>query len=100
LRQVAELNFHKAHYAANKISEIPGYDVEFDIPFFNEFVVRCPQPISEINTYLLENDILGGYDLSSNYPSLSNHMLLAVTEMNSREEIDLLVEVLSEVSND
>jgi len=44
--------------------------------------------------------ILGGYDLGQDYPALKDHMLMAVTEMNSKEDIDLLVEVLAEVSHD
>ena len=99
LRQVSELCYHKAHYAARQLSQLPGYSLWSQSPFFHEFVLGCPQPVAEINGHLLEHDIIGGYDLSQDYPELENHMLLAFTEMNSREEIDLLVEVLSEVSN-
>ena len=99
LRQVAELCFHKAHYAAQAIDNLPGYSIWSSTPFFNEFVIQTPTPVSEINDLLLDHDILGGYDLSLEYPELSRHMLVAVTEMNTREEIDQLVEVLSEVSN-
>jgi glycine dehydrogenase subunit 1 len=100
LRQVAELCYHKAHYAASQIAKIPGFSLVFDTPFFNEFAVRCPKPVAEINDHLLEHGILGGYDLEKDYPQLENTMLIAVTEMNAREEIDLLVEVLTEVSHD
>lgn len=99
LRQVAELCFHKAHYAAQAIANLPGYSIWSSTPFFNEFVIQTPTLVSEINDLLLDHDILGGYDLSQDYPELSRHMLMAVTEMNTREEIDQLVEVLSEVSN-
>jgi glycine dehydrogenase subunit 1 len=99
LRQVAELCYHKAHYAANSIAALPGYSLWSPVPFFNEFVVKVPRPVSEINDHLLDHDILGGYDLSQDYPNLPNHMLIAVTEMNTREQIDSLVQVLSEVSN-
>jgi len=99
LRQVAELCFHKAHYAAQAITNLPWYSIWSSTPFFNEFVIQTPTPVSEINDLLLDHDILGGYDLSQDYPDLSRHMLIAVTEMNTREEIDRLVEVLSEVSN-
>ena len=98
LRQVAELCYHKAHYAAEQIAKLPGYQLWSADPFFNEFVVRCPRPVAEINDHLLEEGILGGYDLGQDYPELENHMLLAVTEMNTREEIDLLVEILEEVA--
>lgn len=100
LKKVAELNYHKAHYAADKIAAIPGYSVFMDQPFFNEFVVCCPSPAKEINTHLLEHGILGGYELSRDYPDMDNQLLVAVTEMNSKDEIDLLCEVLGEVHHD
>ena len=100
LHQVAELCYHKAHYAAGQIAKIPGYSLCFDIPFFHEFSVCCPKPVEVINDHLLEHGILGGYDLGQHYPSLKNHMLVAVTEMNTRDEIDALVDALSEVSHD
>ena len=53
-----------------------------------------------MNAHLLEHGILGGYDLGQDYPTLKNHLLIAVTEMNTREEIDALVDALSEVSHD
>jgi len=100
LRQVAELCYHKAHYAAGQIAKIPGYSLCFDVPFFHEFPVCCPKPVEAINDHLLEHGILGGYDLGQHYPSLKDHMLVAVTEMNTRDEIDALVDALSEVSHD
>ena len=100
LRQVAELCYHKAHYAAEKIGRVKGYSICFDTPFFHEFSVCCPKPVSEINEHLLEHGILGGYDLGQDYPSLKDHMLIAVTEMNTRDEIDALVDALAEVSHD
>jgi glycine dehydrogenase subunit 1 len=99
LRQLAQLNYHKAHYAAKQVASLPGYSLWSKDPFFNEFVVNCPEPVSEINDHLLEHGILGGYDLAQDYPNLGTHMLIAVTEMNTRDEIDALVGVLSEVSN-
>jgi glycine dehydrogenase subunit 1 len=99
-RQVAELCYHKAHYAAEQINKLDGYNLCFDTPFFHEFSVCCPKPVAEINAHLLEHGIMGGYDLGQDYPALKDHMLIAVTEMNTREEIDLLVEILEEVSHD
>jgi glycine dehydrogenase subunit 1 len=100
LRQVAELCYHKAHYAAEKIGNIPGYNLCANAPYFHEFLVCCPVPVKEINEVLLDHGILGGYDLGIDYPSLQNHMLIAVTEMNTKEDIDTLCEVLEEVSNE
>jgi glycine dehydrogenase subunit 1 len=100
LRQVAELCYHKAHYAVEKINQIKGYSTCFDAPFFHEFSVCCPKPVAGINEHLLEHGILGGYDLGQDYPALKDHMLIAVTEMNTKEEIDGLVDVLAEVNHD
>ncbi|HZD58391.1 MAG TPA: aminomethyl-transferring glycine dehydrogenase subunit GcvPA [Anaerolineales bacterium] len=99
LRQVAELCYHKAHYAAKSIVKLPGHSLWSTTPFFNEFVIHCPAPIEDINEHLMEHNILGGYDLGQDYPDLENHMLIAVTEMNSKDDIDTLAEVLAEVKH-
>jgi len=97
LRRVAELCYHKAHYAAEQIDALDGYSVDMSKPFFKEFVVTCPKPVSEINHILLEHwGIIGGYDLSQDDETRKNQVLVAVTEMNSRDEIDTLVEALKE----
>jgi glycine dehydrogenase subunit 1 len=49
---------------------------------------------------LLDQGFLGGYDLSKDFTTLKNQMLVAVTEMNTKDEIDALVETLAEVPND
>jgi len=98
LKQAATLCYHRAHYAADQIAALPGFEVQRDRPFFHEFVVRCPRPVSEINTALIERGIIGGVDLGADYPSLKDHMLLCVTEMNHKAEIDLLVAALKEVT--
>jgi len=100
LRQVAELCYQKAHYAAAQLSQIDGMGLCFTEPFFHEFALCVGRPVAEVNEHLLEHGILGGYDLGQDYPALKDHMLIAVTEMNSKEEIDTLVEVLSEMSHD
>jgi glycine cleavage system P protein (glycine dehydrogenase) subunit 1 len=100
LQQVANLCYQKAHYAAEQLSTINGMGLCFTEPFFHEFALCVNRPVDEVNAHLLEHGILGGYDLGQDYPALKNHMLVAVTEMNSKEDIDTLVEVLSEVSHD
>jgi glycine dehydrogenase subunit 1 len=96
LRRTAELCYHKAHYAAQKIAELPGYSVNTDLPFFQEFVVTCPRPVKDINAMLYDDfNIIGGYDLSKDYPDRANQMLVAVTETNTKPEIDDLVRGLA-----
>ena len=95
LAHVAELCYHKAHYAASQIDELPGYSLPFDAPFFREFVVRCPRPSSEINAALLDAQIIGGLDVSDTVP---NGMLLCATEMNTKDQIDHLIQTLKALS--
>ena len=94
LRHVAELCYHKAHYAASLIQDIPGYSLPIGGTFFREFVVRCPKPPEETNRLLLERGIIGGLDVGDQVP---NGMLLCCTEVNSGEEIDSLANALAEI---
>ncbi len=99
LRQAAELCYHRAGYAAERLARIPGFQVVSRFPFFNEFMLRCPKSVAEINRNLLDRaEIIGGYDLGQDYPCLANHMLLAFTEMTPRGQIDKLAEALAEES--
>jgi glycine dehydrogenase subunit 1 len=94
IRDVASLCYQKAHYAASQIAKISGYSLPVKGIFFHEFAVKCPKPVSEINAALLKRKIIGGFDISHRIPDT---MLLCVTEMNSREEIDALVSALREI---
>ena len=101
LRAVAERCYQQSHYAAAEISCIPGVTVNpqaSTAPFFKEFVVELPRPVSEVNWSLRDRfGIIGGYDLGKSYPKLDRHMLLAVTEVNSKAEIDRLASALSAI---
>jgi glycine dehydrogenase subunit 1 len=101
LRRIAELCYHKSHYAAAEIAKLAGFAVNLQTPtapFFKEFVVRLPRPCAEVNARLREQGIIGGYDLGTDYPHLANHMLIAVTEMNTRASIDRLVGALRQIA--
>ena len=104
LRQISELCYHKAHYAASKIAELPGYKIPVSGTFFQEFVVECPVSPRDINQRLLKDNILGGLDLTSELngdkgnQQFTKAMLFCITEMNSRDDIDSLVSVLGEFS--
>ena len=99
LRQVSELCYQKAHYAADQIGKLPGFELWSEQSFFNEFLVKCPQPAQEINDQLLQHNLLAGYAVGKDYPGLENYLLVAVTEMNTKEDIDWLVSGLEEVAN-
>ncbi|MFV9510827.1 aminomethyl-transferring glycine dehydrogenase subunit GcvPA [Tepidibacillus sp. LV47] len=88
IQEVAKQNLQKAHYAYQVLTALKGVEPLFKGPFFNEFTIKLTKPVSEVNRELLKYGIIGGYDLSSVYPDLENAMLVAVTEMNTKEQID------------
>ena len=96
MRHIAELCYHKAHYAASLIEQVPGYSLPLQGEFFREFVIRCPVAPAEVNRKLLECRIIGGLDVSRWTP---NGMLICVTEMNTRDEIEELAQALAEISD-
>ncbi|MDA1297108.1 MAG: aminomethyl-transferring glycine dehydrogenase subunit GcvPA [Chloroflexi bacterium] len=94
MRDVANLCYQKAHYAASEIAKVPGYSLPVVGAFFHEFAVTCPRSVAETNAALLKRKIIGGYDISDRIPDT---MLICVTEMNSRGEIDTLISALREI---
>jgi glycine dehydrogenase subunit 1 len=97
MQEVARQNFHKAHYAKQEISKIKGVEVVFSSPFYNEFVLKLARPVAEVNHELLSYGVIGGYDLGAAYPELTNHMLIAVTEERTKEDIATLCHALEEL---
>lgn len=95
VKEMATMNIQKAHYAKEAFVS-DGFDVVFSGPFFNEFVVRMNKPVAEVNKKLLAKGMIGGYDLGRDYPELQNCMLIAVTELRTKEEIDTLVKELGD----
>ena len=76
---------------AERIAALPGYSLPFEAPFFKEFTVRCPSVSggpAEVLARLLERGIIGGLDVSDR---VENGLLVCVTETNTREEIERLV---------
>jgi len=100
-KQVANLCYQKAHYAAKKVTSIQGYEQQFgETPFFHEFVIKTPGHVEHLLEDLRSYDILGGYDLSKDYPELENCLMMAVTEKLNKADIDLLHDALIEVTHD
>lgn len=92
--EVAMQNMQKSHYAEKKIKLGGKFTPLFKGKFFNEFVVKSPVKIDNLNDELLKNKILGGYDLGKDYPELSGCTMFCVTEKRSKEEIDKLIGIM------
>jgi glycine dehydrogenase subunit 1 len=94
MQEVARLNIQKANYAKERLSRVKGVEIAFHQPIFNEFVVKLSRPVGEVNQELLKESIIGGLDLGRFYSELEGHMLIAVTEVRTKEEIEKLAECL------
>lgn len=94
MRKKAELCLAKSHYAAAQLDALPGFAVSAPGPYIKEFVVHCPTQVRHVNEHLLERGVLGGYDLGNVRAELDRHMLVCVTELNTRQDIDRLVVTL------
>ena len=91
LKDTARQIYDKSHYAASMIAKLSDYQVLTDKTFFQEFVIQCPADPKSVNDYLLNHKIIGGLDVSDN---VDNGMLICLSEMNTKAEIDHLVETL------
>ena len=94
IKHIAETCFHRAHYMAKKLDQIEGFNL-LSKEFFNEFVIQTDISVSKINSFLLENDIEGGIDISANGKNL---IMLAVTELNSPSNIEETLNLLGGLS--
>src|SRR5688572_16824962 len=100
IQEAAHQCLQKAAYAARGIASLEGFSLPFSGPRFNEFVVRGPLDAGALLARLgKEKGIEGGIPLWRFFTDRPNDFLVCVTEINSRDEIDALVEGLSEVSN-
>jgi len=88
LEEVCALNLENANYLKEKISKLKGFSVKYKKEFFNEFVVACPKPASEIIKKLAAKNIAAGYDLGG------KDLLVCATETKSKAEIDAFVSAL------
>lgn len=94
LEEVASQCFDKAHYAADAIGHLDGYELKFAAPFFKEFTVRTQRGVDAALAACRARGILGGVALGRFDDDWSDCFLVAVTEKRTREEIDALVEAL------
>lgn len=96
LQEIAVQNMENANYAKKEFKN-NGFTI-LDGISYNEFVVRFDRSIAEVNRALLDEGIIGGFDLSVVDDTFENHMLVAVTELRTKEEIDTFVQKAGEIN--
>ena len=94
LREVALMNLSKAEYAKKAVSKVKGCSLAFSSPTFNEFVIKIEREPEEVLKVLAKDKILGGLSLARFYPELNRHLLVTVTEMVMKKEIDCWADAL------
>ncbi len=94
---IAVQNIEHANYAKQQFIK-KGFEV-LDGTSFNEFVVKFDKPIQQVNEELVKYNIIGGFDLGVVSDDLKNHMLIAVTELRTKDEIDTFVEKAGELND-
>lgn len=97
VKDMAKLNMQKARYTKQKLAEV-NIETTFTGSFFNEIVVKLNKSVDEVNKALFEKGFIGGYNLGKVYPELENHMLIATTEIRSKEEIDTFVKEMGDIN--
>ena len=95
--EVAHQCLQKAHYLGNAITQIPGFKLKFNRPYFREFVVETPVPPVKIIDELTNKGILAGIDLQG-HVAKEEGLLIAVTEKRTKDELDKFVLELSKYS--
>ncbi|MFC2130164.1 aminomethyl-transferring glycine dehydrogenase subunit GcvPA [Bacteroidota bacterium] len=95
IKEIAKQSFHKAHYLSSKISEIPGFSLFSDKPFFREFLVKTPIPASEIIEKGENEGFLAGVD-TGRFTECKQGLLIAVTEKRTKEEMDNYTDFLKQ----
>jgi glycine dehydrogenase subunit 1 len=94
LREQAEQNLSKAHFALGELEKIPGVRRAFSGAFFNEFVIELPRSVKLVNAALLGDKIIGPLALGTFYPELTKRGLVCITETTTRAEIERLAATL------
>lgn len=94
LRELSEQNLSKAEYAKRRLGE--HVELPFAAPTFNEFVYKCPGARGVLGK-LARKGFLGGVPLDEHYPEFTDHVLFAVTERRTRDEIDGFADALKGV---
>ncbi|MBX3043662.1 MAG: aminomethyl-transferring glycine dehydrogenase subunit GcvPA [Candidatus Kapabacteria bacterium] len=93
IKEVSEQCFRKAHYVAEEISKIKGFELINDKPFYNEFAVTTPVPSGEITKKALDEGFIAGLDVTAQNNGKPT-LLIAVTEKRTKEQMDDFINFL------
>lgn len=94
LKEAADLNVEHAHRLAALIGQVPGFQIKFTAPYFNEFVVQCPVAAKQVVKKLAKKGIGAGYALGADFKDMKNCLLVCATETKTEQELQAYAEAL------
>ncbi|MES9875008.1 MAG: aminomethyl-transferring glycine dehydrogenase subunit GcvPA [Candidatus Sedimenticola sp. 6PFRAG7] len=97
LERVAAASHKNTSKLVEKLSAIQGVELLFSSPYFHEVVVRLPAPVKDVMRSLAAHNVLGGFDLSRDYPELGDAIVVCATEKRTDDEIDNFVQKLERI---
>jgi glycine dehydrogenase subunit 1 len=98
VRELALTNYQRAAYLRQQLAKISGLEVKEKIPIFNEFVVQFKRPLADIQAHFRAQGVEPGLDLGRYYPSLSQQLLVAVTETKTQAQLDRYAAIAKEAA--
>lgn len=93
VKKLALTNYQRAAYLRKELANLSGFEPLGEAPFFNEFTLRCPVPIAQLQDHFRRHGIEPGLDTGSTYPQLEGCLTVAVTEMKNKQQLDRYVDV-------
>jgi len=97
LERVAATCQQRTRELIGELTKIKGVKLAFDGPRFHEAVLQLDRNVGEVLEALARRGIIGGYDLSRQYPELGNALLVCATETRTSEDIAAYAKALNEV---
>ena len=97
LSRVALASQEQTNKLANLLNEIDGVEKVFSAAHFHEVALRLDRPVGPVLAALAEQNVLGGYDLSGEYPELGNAFLICATETKTEEDLQTYARQLADV---
>ena len=96
LRRVANECHRATQELVAALSRVKGVKVAFERPRFHEAVLLLDRPVAPVLAELARRGIVGGFDLSTDYPELGNALLVCATETRTAADINGYAEALAE----
>jgi glycine dehydrogenase subunit 1 len=97
LRKIATAAQQRAKTLSTLLTALPGVELLFSAPFYNEFALRLPRPVDNVLRHLAQQHIQGGYNLKPSYPELGGALLVCATETKTIADLENYAQILKNI---